>query len=138
MSPTNAGALTGVRVLDLTRALAGPYCTMFLGDFGAEVTKVEQPQVGDDSRGWGPPFVANESAYFLSINRNKKSITIDMKTAEGIDLVRRLAAAADVLIENFRPGTMERFGLTSSGTANVRGNAITVTWPRFSKAFILR
>jgi crotonobetainyl-CoA:carnitine CoA-transferase CaiB-like acyl-CoA transferase len=111
MSPKNAGALDGVRVLDLTRALAGPYCSMFLGDFGAEVVKVEQPQVGDDSRGWGPPFVEKESAYFLSINRNKKSITIDMKTAEGIELVRRLAGAADVLIENFRPGIMERFGL---------------------------
>ena len=111
MSPKSAGALDGVRVLDLTRALAGPYCSMFLGDFGAEVAKVEQPQVGDDSRGWGPPFVEKESAYFLSINRNKKSITIDMKTAAGIDLVRRLAGAADVLIENFRPGIMERFGL---------------------------
>ena len=111
MSLGSAGALDGVRVLDLTRALAGPYCTMFLGDFGAEVVKVEQPQVGDDSRGWGPPFVEKESAYFLSINRNKKSITIDMKTAEGIELVRRLAGVADVLIENFRPGTMERFGL---------------------------
>jgi crotonobetainyl-CoA:carnitine CoA-transferase CaiB-like acyl-CoA transferase len=73
--------------------------------------KVEQPEVGDDSRGWGPPFVGTESAYFLSINRNKQSITIDLKRAEGIDLVRRLAAAADVLIENFRPGTMDRFGL---------------------------
>lgn len=111
MSSNSAGALDGIRVLDLTRALAGPYCSMFLGDFGAEVAKVEQPQVGDDSRGWGPPFVEKESAYFLSINRNKKSITIDMKTAEGVDLVRRLAGAADVLIENFRPGTMERFGL---------------------------
>ncbi len=111
MNATNPGALDGIRVLDLTRALAGPYCTMFLGDFGAEVIKVEQPQVGDDSRGWGPPFVGKESAYFLSINRNKKSITIDMKTPEGVELVRRLATTADVLIENFRPGTMERFGL---------------------------
>ena len=117
MSPTTPGALDGIRVLDLTRALAGPYCSMFLGDFGAEVAKVEQPQVGDDSRGWGPPFIDKESAYFLSINRNKKSITIDMKTAEGVELVRRLAAAADVLIENFRPGTMERFGL---GEADLR------------------
>jgi crotonobetainyl-CoA:carnitine CoA-transferase CaiB-like acyl-CoA transferase len=111
MSGETPGPLDGIRVLDLTRALAGPYCTMFLGDFGAEVVKVEQPGVGDDSRGWGPPFLANESAYFLSINRNKKSITIDMKSAEGLELVRRLAGAADVLIENFRPGTMERLGL---------------------------
>jgi crotonobetainyl-CoA:carnitine CoA-transferase CaiB-like acyl-CoA transferase len=114
MSSKSAGALDGIRVLDLTRALAGPYCSMFLGDFGAEVAKVEQPEVGDDSRGWGPPFVEKESAYFLSINRNKKSITIDMKKAEGIDLVRRLAGVADVLIENFRPGTMERFGLADA------------------------
>jgi len=105
------GPLAGVRVLDLTRVLAGPYCTMFLGDLGAEVVKVEQPGVGDDTRGWGPPFVGGESAYFLCINRNKKSITVDLKRQEGIDLVRRLADSADVLIENFRPGTMERLGL---------------------------
>ena len=90
---------------------------MFLGDLGAEVVKVEQPGVGDDTRGWGPPFTGGESAYFLCINRNKKSITVDLKTAEGLDLVRRLAGAADVLIENFRPGTMERFGL---GQENLR------------------
>src|SRR5918992_5049939 len=117
MSERNPGPLDGVRVLDLTRVLAGPYCTMFLGDLGAEVVKVEQPGVGDDTRGWGPPFTGGESAYFLCINRNKKSITVDLKTAEGLDLVRRLAGAADVLIENFRPGTMERFGL---GQENLR------------------
>jgi len=105
------GALDGIRVLDLTRALAGPYCTMFLGDMGAEIAKVEQPGVGDDSRGWGPPFIGKESAYFLAINRNKKSLAIDMKTSQGVELVRRLACRADVLIENFRPGTMDRFGL---------------------------
>lgn len=109
------GPLEGIRVLDLTRALAGPYCTMFLGDMGAEVAKIEQPNVGDDSRGWGPPFVKNESAYFLAVNRNKKSLVIDMKTREGVELVRRLAGTADVLIENFRPGTMERFGLSEPG-----------------------
>jgi crotonobetainyl-CoA:carnitine CoA-transferase CaiB-like acyl-CoA transferase len=111
MSNLNHGPLAGIRVLDLTRVLAGPYCTMFLGDLGAEVVKVEQPGVGDDTRGWGPPFVGGESAYFLCINRNKKSITIDLKRQEGIDLVGRLAGSADVLIENFRPGTMERLGL---------------------------
>jgi formyl-CoA transferase len=105
------GPLAGIRVLDLTRVLAGPYCTMFLGDLGAEVVKVEQPGVGDDTRGWGPPFVGGESAYFLCINRNKKSTTIDLKRQDGIDLIRRLAGSADVLIENFRPGTMERLGL---------------------------
>ena len=111
MNAPTAGALDGIRVLDLTRALAGPYCTMFLGDMGAEIAKVEQPGVGDDSRGWGPPFIGQESAYFLAINRNKKSLTIDMKTDQGVELVRRLASKADVLIENFRPGTMERLGL---------------------------
>ncbi|TAJ77480.1 CoA transferase, partial [bacterium] len=105
------GPLDGIRVLDLTRALAGPYCTMFLGDLGAEVAKIEQPLVGDDTRGWGPPFVGKESAYFLAINRNKKSITIDLKSDRGVELVRRLAGRADVLVENFRPGTLERLGL---------------------------
>lgn len=117
MSEKTGGALAGIRVLDLTRALAGPYCTMFLGDMGAEVAKVEQPGVGDDSRGWGPPFIGDESAYFLAINRNKKGLAIDMKSTEGIELVRRLACKADVLIENFRPGTMDRFGL---GEATLR------------------
>lgn len=111
MSEKKPGALEGIRVLDLTRALAGPYCTMFLGDMGAEVVKIEQPQVGDDSRGWGPPFIGAESAYFLAINRNKKSITVDMKSDRGIELVRRLAAMSDVFVENFRPGTLERLGL---------------------------
>ncbi len=111
MSEANLGPLAGLRVLDLTRVLAGPYCTMFLGDLGAEVVKVEQPGVGDDTRGWGPPFAGGESAYFLCVNRNKKSITIDLKSAQGISLVRRLAERADVLIENFRPGAMERIGL---------------------------
>jgi formyl-CoA transferase len=111
MSNPHPGPLDGIRVLDLTRVLAGPYCTMFLGDLGAEVVKVEQPGVGDDTRGWGPPFVGGESAYFLCVNRNKKSVTVDLKSKEGVALLRRLAERADVLIENFRPGTMERLGL---------------------------
>ena len=111
MSNPHPGPLDGIRVLDLTRVLAGPYCTMFLGDLGAEVVKVEQPGVGDDTRGWGPPFTGGESAYFLCVNRNKKSVTIDFKSKEGVALLRRLAERADVLIENFRPGTMERLGL---------------------------
>jgi crotonobetainyl-CoA:carnitine CoA-transferase CaiB-like acyl-CoA transferase len=117
MSDPKNGPLAGIRVLDLTRVLAGPYCSMFLGDLGAEVVKVEQPGVGDDTRGWGPPFAGGESAYFLCVNRNKKSITVDLKTDEGVDLIRRLAASADVLIENFRPGTMEHLGL---GDENLR------------------
>ena len=111
MSAGNNGPLAGVRVLDLTRVLAGPYCTMFLGDRGAEVVKVEQPGVGDDTRGWGPPFSGGESAYFLCINRNKKSITVDFKSNEGVALIRQLSERADVLIENFRPGAMDRLGL---------------------------
>jgi crotonobetainyl-CoA:carnitine CoA-transferase CaiB-like acyl-CoA transferase len=111
MSEANKGALAGIRVLDLTRVLAGPYCTMFLGDLGAEVVKVEQPVVGDDTRGWGPPFAGGESAYFLCVNRNKKSLTVDLKSPEGVALIRRLAEHADVLIENFRPGAMDRLGL---------------------------
>jgi formyl-CoA transferase len=111
MIDPNNGPLDGIRVLDLTRVLAGPYCTMFLGDLGAEVIKVEQPGVGDDTRGWGPPFAGGESAYFLCVNRNKKSVTIDLKSTEGVALLGRLAQRADVLIENFRPGTMARLGL---------------------------
>jgi crotonobetainyl-CoA:carnitine CoA-transferase CaiB-like acyl-CoA transferase len=118
MSEANKGALAGIRVLDLTRVLAGPYCTMFLGDLGAEVVKVEQPGVGDDTRGWGPPFAGGESAYFLCTNRNKKSLTVDLKSADGIALVKQLAERADVLIENFRPGAMDRLGL---GDKELRG-----------------
>src|SRR5919197_1094192 len=118
MTEFNPGPLAGIRVLDLTRVLAGPYCTMFLGDLGAEVVKIEQPGVGDDTRGWGPPFARGESAYFLCVNRNKKSVTLDLKSSEGIEILRRLAARADVLIENFRPGTMERLGL---GEKELRG-----------------
>ena len=111
MSNSTKGPLDGIRVLDLTRVLAGPYCTMFLGDLGAEVVKVEQPGVGDDTRGWGPPFAGGESAYFLCVNRNKKSLTLDLKSTDGVALLRRLTERADVLIENFRPGAMERLGL---------------------------
>ena len=111
MTYQHRGPLDGVKVLDLTRVLAGPYCTMFLGDLGAEIVKIEQPEVGDDTRGWGPPFAGGESAYFLCVNRNKKSITINLKSAEGINILKRLAESADVLIENFRPGTMEELGL---------------------------
>jgi len=118
MSEANKGALAGIRVLDLTRVLAGPYCTMFLGDLGAEIVKVEQPDVGDDTRGWGPPFAGGESAYFLCTNRNKKSLTVDLKSADGIALVKQLAERADVLIENFRPGAMDRLGL---GDKELRG-----------------
>ena len=100
--------LDGITVLDLTRVLSGPYCTMLLADMGARVIKVEQPGRGDDTRAWGPPFVQGESAYFLSINRNKESVTLDFKRPEGRALLERLIAKADVLVENFRPGALAR------------------------------
>ncbi|MFN8383770.1 MAG: CoA transferase [Anaerolineales bacterium] len=102
--------LNGIRVLDLSRVLAGPYCTMVLGDLGAEVIKVEPPE-GDETRGWGPPFVGGESAYYLCVNRNKRDIVINLKTDEGNAVLRELAMQSDVLVENFRPGTLEKFGL---------------------------
>jgi len=111
MTDLNTGPLAGIRVLDLTRVVAGPYCSMFLGDLGAEVVKVEQPEAGDDTRGWGPPFAGGESAYYLCINRNKQSLTLDLKSNRAVEVLRELAKVADVIIENFRPGTMERLGL---------------------------
>ena len=96
--------LSGITVLDLTRVLSGPYCTMLLADMGARVIKVEQPGKGDDTRAWGPPFLQGESAYFLSINRNKESVTLDFKKPEGREILEQLIGRADVLVENFRPG----------------------------------
>ncbi len=104
-------ALAGIRVLDLCRVVSGPFATMQLGDLGADVLKVEEPGRGDESRTYGPPFPGGESAYFMSINRNKRSCAIDLKSPAGRDLVRRLAATADVVVENFRPGTLDRLGL---------------------------
>jgi crotonobetainyl-CoA:carnitine CoA-transferase CaiB-like acyl-CoA transferase len=103
--------LDGITVLDLTRVLSGPYCTMMLGDLGARVIKVEQPGKGDDTRAWGPPFLDRESAYFLSINRNKESITLDFKKPSGRSVLERLLGKCDVLVENFRPGTLDKLGL---------------------------
>ncbi|HSU15739.1 CoA transferase [Longimicrobium sp.] len=107
--------LAGLRVLDLSRVLAGPLCTMVLGDLGADVVKVERPGTGDDTRTWGPPWAqgpaGREAAYYLCVNRNKRSLAADLKTEEGREIVRRLAADADVVVENFAPGTMERAGL---------------------------
>jgi formyl-CoA transferase len=102
--------LEGIRVLDLTHALAGPYCTMLLGDLGADVIKVEPPG-GDQSRHWGPPFINGESSYFLSVNRNKRSVVLDLKSAGGKAAARALAMASDVVVENFKPGAMARLGL---------------------------
>jgi crotonobetainyl-CoA:carnitine CoA-transferase CaiB-like acyl-CoA transferase len=103
-----SGPLEGIRILDLTRVLAGPFSTMILGDLGAEVIKIETPRIGDDTRQWGPPFIAGESAYFLSVNRNKRSMTLDLKKNEGRKILYELAERCDVLIENFRPGVTDR------------------------------
>ncbi|OFW26159.1 MAG: formyl-CoA transferase [Acidobacteria bacterium RIFCSPLOWO2_02_FULL_65_29] len=109
--------LHGIMVLDLTRVLSGPYCTMLLADMGARVIKVEQPGKGDDTRAWGPPFLQEESAYFLSINRNKESVTIDFKQTEGRAVLDRLIAKSDVVVENFRPGTLRKLGLDYASLA---------------------
>ncbi len=114
--------LDGLLVVDLTRVLSGPYCTMLLADMGARVIKIEQPGRGDDTRGWGPPFAGEESAYFLSINRNKESLTLDLKQPEGQRILGQLLDRADVVVENFRPGTMDRLGF-GYGTVAAR-------WPR--------
>src|SRR3954447_700703 len=102
--------LDGIRVLDFSHALAGPYCTMLLSDYGAEVYKLESRD-GDMGRGWGPPFAGGMACFFLGLNRGKQGICIDLKQPEGLDLCLRLVDAVDVLIENFRPGAMERLGL---------------------------
>lgn len=98
-------ALAGIRVLDLSRILAGPFCTQILGDLGADIVKVEQPGLGDGSRAWGPPWAGGESAYYLSINRNKRSMTLNLKTEAGQNIVRQLAAKSDILIETTNSGS---------------------------------
>ena len=107
----NAPPLEGVKVLDLTQIMAGPYCAMTLGDMGADVVKVEKPNGGDDARRMGPPFIKGESAAFLGINRNKRSVVVDMRTDDGREIVQELARRSDILIQNFRPGSLERMGL---------------------------
>ena len=107
-----AGPLEGIRVVDLTRILAGPYCTMMLGDMGAEIIKVENPDGGDDTRSWGPPFLNGVSTYFISINRNKKSLTLNLKDERGKELLRDLIRKSDIMVENFRPGTLDKLGFS--------------------------
>jgi formyl-CoA transferase/CoA:oxalate CoA-transferase len=109
--------LTGITVVDLTRVMSGPYCTLMLADLGARVIKVERPGRGDDTRAWGPPFVGGESVYFLSVNRNKESLTLDFKDPDGRRLLHRLVARADVFVENFAPGTLARLGLDYASLA---------------------
>src|SRR2546430_9398736 len=108
----NTGPLAGVRVLDASRVLAGPFCGQVLGDLGAEVIKVERPGAGDETRGWGPPFVGDQSAYYLSCNRNKKAVTLDMGQAEGLQLFYDLAKRSDVLLENFRAASAAKLGVS--------------------------
>jgi len=112
-SDDKGGALEGLRVLDLTRILAGPLCAQMLGDMGADVIKVEPPGTGDDTRTWGPPFVNGESAYFLGVNRNKRSLTLNMAVKSGQEILARLVKSSDVLVENFKLGTLEKWGITN-------------------------
>ena len=107
---SDARPLAGIRVIDLTRVMTGPYCTMMLGDLGADVIKIEHPEKGDDTRAWGPPFLNGEAAYYLSVNRNKRSIAIDLKSEAGTEIVWKLIESADVVVENFSPGTIARLG----------------------------
>lgn len=116
--------LTGIKVVDLTRVLTGPYCTMMLGDMGADVIKIEQPGKGDDTRAWGPPFIDGESAYYLSINRNKRSLTLNLKSDEGKEIIHKLIAEADVLVENFAPGATERLGLDYQSVKKIKPDIV--------------
>ncbi len=118
------GALDGIRVLDLTRALAGPYCTLMLGDHGADVIKVEMPGSGDETREWAPPSVKGISAYYLSINRNKRSVTVDLKNPDGKRVLERLIEKCDVVVENFSPGTLARLGFPDERVRRVNPRAI--------------
>ena len=112
MRSSETEALSGIKVLDLCRVVSGPFATLQLGDLGADIVKIEDPRSGDESRRYGPPFINGESAYFLSVNRNKRSCTIDLKSSAGRDVVLALAAVADVVIDNFRPGTLDKWGLS--------------------------
>ena len=125
--PANAPPLAGVRVVDLSRVLAGPYATMTLADLGADVLKIEHPAGGDETRTWGPPFAGGESAYFLSVNRGKRSVALDLKDPEGLELALELCARADVVIENFRPGGAARLGLDYEAVRRRRPSVVYCT-----------
>ncbi len=135
-----SGPLSGIRVLDLSRVLAGPWATQLLGDYGADVIKVERPGGGDDTRQWGPPWLrekagddGREAAYFLATNRNKRSLTVDLSSAAGQDLVRALAAKSDVLVENFKAGTLERWGLSPDDLRRENPGLIVCTISAFAR-----
>lgn len=128
MNTESKSLLEGVRVLDLSRVLAGPYCTMMLGDLGADIIKVEAPGLGDDTRQWGPPFApGGESAYFLCVNRNKRSITLNLKTSQGIMILKQLVQQSDVLVENFKAGTLEKWGLSYAELQQLKPGLIYCT-----------
>jgi formyl-CoA transferase len=125
MTKQNHGLLAGLRVIDLTRVLAGPFCTMMLGDLGADVIKIEVPGRGDDTRIWGPPYTeSGQTAYFLSTNRNKRSLTLNLKTGAGLAILRQLIQQGDVLVENFRSGTLARWGLDYETLQTIRPGLI--------------
>jgi formyl-CoA transferase len=129
--------LTGIRVLDLSRVLAGPYCTMVLGDLGADVIKVESPE-GDETRGWGPPFLGGESAYYLCVNRNKRSMVVNFKAGEGREILHELIKRSDVLVENFRPGTLARYSLDFESAFAINPNLIYCSITGFGQTGPLR
>lgn len=131
--PETAPPLAGVRVVDLSRVLAGPYATMTLADLGAEVVKIEHPVGGDETRSWGPPFVGDESAYFLSVNRGKRSVALDLKDPQGRELALELCARADVVIENFRPGGAARLGLDYDAVKQRRPDIVYCTISGFGR-----
>src|SRR5580765_6101876 len=115
--------LTGLKVVDLTLVLAGPFCTMMLGDMGADVLKIEEPDLGDESRGWAP-FIGGQSSYYLSVNRNKRSVALDLKTTEGAEALSALVRDADVLVENFRPGSLAKLGFGYADVARINPRLI--------------
>ena len=123
------GPLKGIRVLDLSRILAGPFCTTMLSDLGAEIIKLESPGNGDETRTWGPPFKKGESAYFLGVNHGKKSIVVDLKKSEGLEIARAIAKKADVVVENFRPGVTERLGVGYEALSALNPRLIYVPSP---------
>ena len=123
MNKKNPSPLNGIKVLDLTRVLAGPLCTQYLGDLGAEIIKVENPFGGDDTRAWGPPFDKEVSAYFLGVNRNKKSLALDFKKDKGLSILKKLIKKSDVVIDNFKPGFWDKIGMNDDWFNN---NAKTI------------
>ena len=128
------GPLEGIRVIDLSHIVVGPYCTMILGDMGADVVKIEMPKMGDETRMWGPPFTGGESAYFISLNRNKRSLTLNIKSQKGKEILRELIARSDVLIENFRLGTLDKLGFGFEAVKEMNPRMIYCSITGYGKA----